>query len=88
MYNYFEENENFMSEIVLTLPDDLVAEGKELGLFSPTLAASIFRAELRRRRTNKFFEVIDSIASLPGEPMSNDEINAEIAAARAERRNR
>ncbi len=77
-----------MSEVVLTLPDELATEAKEMGLFSPSLAASIFRAELRRRRTNKFFEMIDRLAEVSGEPMSNEEINAEIAAARAERRNR
>lgn len=77
-----------MSEIVLTLPDDVAEEAKELGLFSPKLAASIFKAELRRRRKNRFFEVIDSIAALPGEPLSNEEINAEIAAARAELKQR
>lgn len=77
-----------MSEIVLTLPDDVAEEAKELGLFSPKLATSIFKAELRRRRKNRFFEVIDSIAALPGEPLSNEEINAEIAAARAELKQR
>jgi hypothetical protein len=75
-----------MSEVVLTLPDDLATEAKEMGLFSPTLAASLFRAELRRRKVNKFFETADRLAELGGEPMSDDEINAEIAAARAERR--
>ena len=77
-----------MSEITLTLPDDLATEAKEAGLFKPTLAASIFRAELRKRRVNKFFETIDSLAAIGGEPMTAEEIEAEIAAARAERRNR
>lgn len=77
-----------MSEITLTLPDDIASEAGEMGLFSPSRAASIFRAELRRRRVNKFFDSIDRIAEVAGEPMSDEEINAEIAAARAERRNR
>ena len=76
-----------MSEIVLTLPDDVATEANEMGLFSPTLAALIFKAELRRRKVNKFFDTIDRIAAVEGEPMSNEEINAEIAAARKERRN-
>jgi len=77
-----------MSEIVLTLPDDVATEAGEMGLFSPTLAASIFKAELRRRKVNRFFDTIDRIAAVEGEPMSNEEINAEIAAARKERRSR
>ena len=77
-----------MSEVVLTLPDDLATEAKEMGLFSPTLAASIFRAELRRRRVNKFFETIDRIADVDGEPMSDKDVMAEMKAVRAERRRR
>ncbi len=75
-----------MSEITLTLPDDLAAEAKEMGLFSPKLAASIFKSELRRRKVNKFFEVIDSIAATSGETMSEEEVNAEIKAYRREKR--
>lgn len=71
-----------MSEVVLTLPDDLVEEASEMGLFSPALAASLFRAELRRRRANKFFEAADRLAALGGEPLSDEEISAEIAASR------
>ena len=78
--------EVFMSEVVLTLPDDVAEEAKEMGLFSPILAASLFRAELRRRRVNKFFEAADRLTDLGGEPMSDEEINAEIAAAREEQR--
>ena len=33
-----------MSEIVLTLPDGLAREAKENGLFTPKLAASLFRS--------------------------------------------
>jgi len=75
-----------MSEITLTLPDDLAKEANEAGLFKPLLAASIFRAELRKRKAHKFFDSIDKLAALDGEPMSDEEIEAEIAAARAERR--
>ena len=75
-----------MSEVTLTLPDDLATEANEAGLFKPMLAASIFRAALRKRKAHKFFDTIDKLAALGGEPMSEDEIEAEIAAARAERR--
>jgi hypothetical protein len=77
-----------MSEVVLILPDDIAKEAEECGLFKPFIITSMLRAEIRRRKSNKFFEMIDQLAEVSGEPMSNDEINAEIAAARAERRNR
>lgn len=76
-----------MSEVVLTLPDDLAAEAKEMGLFSPSLATSIFRSELRRRKINRLFATMDKLAEI-GEPMSEEEVVAEVKAAREERRNR
>lgn len=77
-----------MSEVVLTLPDEIAKEAEEFGLFRPLIMTSMLKEALRRRKTNKFFETIDRLAEVSGEPMSSDEINAEIAAARAERRNR
>jgi hypothetical protein len=40
-------------------------------------------AEIRRRKLNTLFEMIDQFAEVSGEPMANDEINSEVAAARA-----
>lgn len=76
-----------MSEIVLTLPDDLADEAKEMGLFSPSLATSIFRSELKRRKINRLFATLDKLAEI-GEPMSEEEVMAEVKAAREERRKR
>lgn len=76
-----------MSEVVLTLPDDLATEAREMGLFSPSLAASIFRSELKRRRINRLFATMDKLAEI-GEPMSEEEVMAEVKAAREERRTR
>lgn len=77
-----------MLEVTLTLPDDVATEAKEAGLFKPLLAASIFRAELRKRKRYKFFQTIDKLAALGGEPMSEEEIQAEIDVVRSERRKR
>lgn len=77
-----------MLEVTINLPDDVANEAKEAGLFSPLLAASIFRAELRKRKKYKFFQTIDKLAALGGEPMSDEEIQTEIDAVRAERRKR
>ncbi len=77
-----------MSEVVLTLPDNIVEEAEEFGLFKPLIITSMLKEEIRRRKVNKFFEAADRLAALGGEPMTNDEINAEIAAARRDRRRR
>ena len=74
-----------MSEVVLTLPDNIVEEAEEFGLFRPLIITSMLKEEIRRRKANKFFEAADRLSALEGEPMTNDEINAEIAAARRDR---
>jgi hypothetical protein len=74
-----------MSEVVLTLPDSLAKEAKANGLLAPEFVASLFRAELRRRRVNKLFAASDRLADLD-EPHTEAEIAAEIGAARKQRR--
>ncbi len=74
-----------MSEVVLTLPENLVQEAKANGLLNPTFIASLLREELRRRRINKLFTAADRLADLD-DPLEEAEIAAEIAAARKERR--
>lgn len=74
-----------MSEILLTLPDNLVREAEANGLLRPEFIASLLRAEIRRRRVNKLFAAADRLADLD-EPIAEAEIEAEIAASRRERR--
>ena len=74
-----------MSEILLTLPDNLVSEAEANGLLKPEFIASLLRAEIRRRRINKLFVATDLLADF-GEPITEAEIEAEIAASRRERR--
>ena len=74
-----------MSEVVLTLPDELATEAKEMGLFKPLLVTSLFKAEVRRRKANRLFEAANRLAEA-GDPMSEEEVVAEVKAAREERR--
>lgn len=76
-----------MSEVVLTLPDELANEAKEMGLFKPLLVTSLFKAEIRRRKANRLFEAADRLAAA-GEPLSEEEVMAEVKAVREERRRR
>ncbi|MEW5986511.1 MAG: hypothetical protein AB1791_07760 [Chloroflexota bacterium] len=46
-----------------------------------------FAAEFRRQSIDRLFETIEGLHALDLPPMTEDEIKAEIAAARAERRN-
>jgi hypothetical protein len=74
-----------MSEIVLTLPDNLAREAEANGLLRPEFIASLLRTEIRRRRVNKLFAAADRLADLD-EPITDAEIETEIAASRRERR--
>lgn len=74
-----------MSEITITIPDALAKEAKANGLLTPEFTASLFRAELRRRKVNKLFAAADRLADID-EPITEDEIAEEIAAARNEKR--
>ena len=76
-----------MSEIVLTLPDDIATEANELGLFKPLLVTSMFKDEIRRRKANRLFETAERLA-VAGAPMTDEEIIAEVRESRAERRSR
>ena len=74
-----------MSEILLTLPDNLAREAEAIGLLKPEFIASLLRTEIRRRRVNKLFAAADRLADLD-EPITDAEIETEIAASRRERR--
>ncbi len=76
---------NVMSEIVLNLPEKLAREAEANGLLKPEFVASLFRAEIRRRRVNKLFAAADRLADSDA-PVTEAEIEAEIRAARQERR--
>lgn len=72
-----------MSEVVLTLPDNLAREAEANGLLRPESIAAMLRAEIRRRRINKLFAASDRLADLD-QPLTEAEVEAEISAARKE----
>lgn len=74
-----------MSEIILTLPDNLAREAEAGGLLKPEFIVSLLRTEIRRRKVNKLFAAADRLADLD-EPLTDTEIEVEIAASRRERR--
>lgn len=74
-----------MSEVVLTLPDKIAKEAEANGLLKPAFITSVLKDELRRRKINKLFTAMDKLAELD-DPMTEEEIMAEVRAVRAERR--
>lgn len=70
-----------MSEIVLTLPDNLAREAEANGLLRSESIAALLRAEIRRRRVNRLFAAADRLADVD-QPLTETEVETEILAAR------
>ena len=78
-------NENSVElEIKLKLPGSLAREAQASGLLTSQALETLLREEVRRRRVAQLFEASDRLASLS--PLTEAEVEAEIQAARAERR--
>jgi hypothetical protein len=75
--------------IKLDLPDALVNEARDNGLLESASVGDLLATELRRRKAAAGLDkVLEGIRTQPGEPMSMEEIQAEVDAVRAERRAR
>jgi hypothetical protein len=75
--------------IRLDLPDALVKEAQANGLLESAPIGDLLATELRRRRAAAALgAVLEGIRAQPGEPMSLDEVEAEVNAVRAEKRAR
>lgn len=76
-----------MTEVILTLPDDLAQQAREAGLLRPEALAVLLRDAMRERRVERLFATMDKLAQVDP-PLTEKEIAAEIETARAERRAR
>jgi hypothetical protein len=75
--------------IRLDLPEALVKAAQANGLLESAPIGDLLAAELRRRKAAADLgKVLDTIRAQPGEPMTMEEIQAEVDAVRAERRAR
>jgi hypothetical protein len=71
----------------LDLPENLAAEAKANGLFESASLSGLLEDELRRRRAGReLVAVLSEIRRQPGPAPTEDEIQAEIAAVRKNRR--
>ena len=73
--------------ITLDLPDDLAEDARESGLLSTDSLTALLREKLNSKRIDELFEAMDRMAAIEDPaPMAPEEVAAEIAAMRAERR--
>ncbi len=73
-------------DLKLELPDSLAAEAANMGLLEPNALQTLLREAVRQRAVGELFEAMDELAALNLPPLSEEEIQAEIEAARRERR--
>lgn len=76
-----------MTRLTIELPDQLAERAKKEGLLAPGALKGLIEEALRRRTGKRFLETLDRLSSI--EPrLTPEEIQAEIDAARRERRQR
>lgn len=77
-----------MTELTVKLPDELARKVRAAGLLDEAALEKVFREALRKQAVGELLGALDEIAAMKLPPMSEEEIQAEIDAARAERRAR
>lgn len=77
-----------MTELVVTLPDELAQRAKNAGLLSDKAIQRLLEEAMRREAGRKLVQVVERVHAAAIAPMSDAEIVAEVKAVRAERRAR
>jgi len=77
-----------MTTIEISLRDEIAARARSAGLLSDAAIEQLLEDAMRRRAGDALLAVARDLHSAGIEPMSMEEINAEVKAYRAERRAR
>jgi hypothetical protein len=78
-----------MTTIQIELPEATAKAARDAGLLTPQALDRLLTDALKRQQAaDSLLSIADRVAAAGIEPMSMDEINAEVKAARAERRQR
>jgi hypothetical protein len=78
-----------MTTIQIELPDDTARAAQEAGMLTPQALERLLTDALKRRQAaDALLSIADRVAAAGIEPMSMEEIDAEVKAVRAERRRR
>ncbi len=77
-----------MTTLIIDLPDNLAEEAKQAGLLTPNAIESILRETLRRRAVNDLLTAADKLAAANFPSMTMEEIQEEVNAVRAQRKQR
>ncbi len=72
-----------MTQLVITLPDEVAERAKEAGLLSDSAIQNLLEDAMRRQAGRQLLEVAGRLLAAAIPPMTDDEILAEVAAVRA-----
>ncbi len=76
-----------MTNITVSLPDDLAQQAQAAGLLRPETIVELLREAMRKRQVDQLFATMDRLAQIKP-ALTEAEIDAEIATARADRARR
>jgi hypothetical protein len=76
-----------MTHITVSLPDELAQQAQSAGLLRPDAIERLLREAMKKRQVEQLFTTMDKLAALQP-ALTEAEIDAEIAAARADRARR
>jgi hypothetical protein len=74
-----------MTELVIRLPDELAQRARQAGLLSDSAIQELLEEAMRRQAGRRLLDVAQRIQAAGIEPMSMEEIDAEVKAVRAAR---
>ncbi|MCI4429082.1 MAG: hypothetical protein JHC40_07945 [Burkholderiales bacterium] len=74
-----------MTELVVQLPDELARRARSAGLLTDSAIQRLLEEAMRREAGRRLLHVAERLHAAGVEPMSEEEIVAEVKAARAER---
>lgn len=75
-----------MTELMVTLPDDLAQRARSAGLLSDSAIQRLLEEAMRREAGRRLLAIAEHIQAAGIPPMNDEEIVAEVKATRAERR--
>ena len=76
-----------MTNITVSLPDDLAQQAQSAGLLRPEALVALLREAMRKRQVDQLFTTMGKLSELKP-ALTDAEIDAEIDAARADRARR
>lgn len=77
-----------MTELVVTLPDDLARRARSAGLLTDGAIEHLLEEAMRREAGRQLLQVAERLHAAGVPPISEEEIVAEVNAVRAARRTR